>query len=81
MKPSVSSVSPATGAVGSSVTLTGSGFTGATEVAFDHVAAVTINVLSDDVMTAVVPVGATSGRVGVTTPEGVSSNGPVFNVQ
>jgi hypothetical protein len=66
--PSVSSFSPTSGSVGTSVTITGSGFTGATDVAFNGVSVGTGNftVDSDSQITAVVPAGATSGPVSVT---------------
>lgn len=60
----VTSFSPASGAVGSSVTLTGSNFTGATAVHFNGISA-TFTVDNDGQITATVPVGASSGVITV----------------
>ena len=74
--PVVSSLSPASGAEGSSVTITGTGFTGATAVDFGGNAA-TYTVGSDTEIVATVPAG--SGEVGVTvTGPGGSSAADTF---
>jgi len=74
--PTVSSVSPNTGPIGggTSVTVTGSGFTGATTVKFGSAAAVSFSVTSSTTLTAVSPAGS-SGPVDVTvtTPAGTSA--------
>jgi len=77
--PTISSFSPATGAVGSSVTLTGTALTGASAVKFNGVAA-TYTVVSATSVTATVPVGATTGKVSVTTPGGTASSSSSFTV-
>jgi hypothetical protein len=59
--------------VGTPVTLTGTGFTGATGVTFAGVAA-TFTVLSDTQISATAPGGSATGNVVVTTPGG--STGP-----
>jgi IPT/TIG domain len=64
--PAITLLTPATAAVGATVTIDGTGFTAATGVRFGTVAAVTFRVVSDVRMTAVVPPGATTGKVGVT---------------
>ena len=76
--PSLSSLSPASGAVGASVVITGTGFTGATSVSFNGTAA-TFTVNSATQITATVPAGATTGSVTVATPGG-TSNGLPFTV-
>lgn len=64
------------GKVGTTVELLGQGFTGATGVSFNGVAATFTNV-SDTYMTAIVPSGATTGMVKVTTfTSALSSNRP-----
>ena len=53
----------------------GTGLTGATSVTFNGVKADTFKVVSDTYMTAVVPAGASSGKVVVTTPsQSLTSN-------
>ncbi|WP_324678981.1 FG-GAP-like repeat-containing protein [Hymenobacter sp. GOD-10R] len=78
-QPVLASLSVNAGAVGSSVVLTGSGFTGATSVTFNGVAATSFVVNSATQITVTVPAGATTGPVVVTTPEG-TSNGLPFTV-
>jgi hypothetical protein len=63
--PTISSFTPASGAMGSSVVLTGSGFTGATAVKFNGATAVyTVN--SDTKITATVPTTGSTGPISVT---------------
>jgi hypothetical protein len=78
-KPEISGTSPGGGAVGSSVSIGGHGFTGATSVKFNGVAA-SFTVGSDGLITAVVPAGATSGPVSVTTPNGTATSSSSFTV-
>jgi len=58
------------GQVGSGVQILGQGLTGATAITFNGVPATTFNVASDTFMEAIVPPGATTGPVQVTTPGG-----------
>jgi hypothetical protein len=76
--PSVSSVTPAAGpeAGGTEVTISGSGFTGATGVQFGTVAATSFKVNSSSSITAVAPKGSGTVDVTVTTPVGQSSISP-----
>lgn len=78
--PAIGSISPSPAFVGATVTLTGSGFTGATAVSFNGTAATSFTVVSDLALTAVVPPGATAGHVTVTTPGGVSATTVPFSV-
>ena len=73
--PTISGIAPASGPVGTSVVVTGTGFTGATAVAFNGLAAASFTVNSDTQITAVVPAGATSGPITVTTPSGTAGSG------
>jgi len=64
------------GLPGSRVQILGTGLTGATSVTFNGTPASTFTVVSDTYMTAVVPTGATTGPIQVTTPTGtLTSNG------
>jgi hypothetical protein len=67
----VTSFTPASGGAGTVVTLSGSGFTGATAVLFNGVAASSLTVVSDIQITAVVPSGSTTGVI--TVQNGVCS--------
>ena len=77
--PAISGVTPASGPIGSAVTLTGTGFTGAMSVTFNGVGAAT-NVVSDSQITATVPPGTTTGPVRVTTPGGTATSSGDFIV-
>jgi hypothetical protein len=74
-KPAVTGVSPTSGptAGGTTVTVTGSGFTGATKVVFGTVAATSYSVVSDSQITAVSPAqAAATHNIYVTTSVGTS---------
>jgi IPT/TIG domain-containing protein len=77
--PKFSSFSPASGTAGTSVTIAGSGFAGATHVAFNGIAA-TFTVNSAIQITAAVPSGATTGKISVTTPAGTAISTTSFTV-
>ena len=72
--PTISGFTPASGSAGAVVTISGTGFTGATAVAFNGSSA-SYSVNSDGQITATVPTGATSGPITVTTPAGQASSG------
>jgi uncharacterized repeat protein (TIGR03803 family) len=69
-----------TGGVGQSAQILGQGLTGATRVTFHGVPATSFKVLADTFMTAVVPSGATAGKVVVTTPNGTLTSNVIFRV-
>src|SRR6266568_2141856 len=79
--PSITTLSPTTGAVGASVTIAGSGY-GATQgtstVTFNGTAATAAS-WSASTIEVLVPPGATTGNV-VVNASGVASNGPSFTV-
>ncbi|HLX32291.1 MAG TPA: IPT/TIG domain-containing protein [Gaiellaceae bacterium] len=78
--PSISSFSPSHGKVGTSVTINGSGFTGATSVKFNGTAATPFTVNSDSKITVKVPSGATSGTITVTTSGGTATSSTSYTV-
>jgi hypothetical protein len=78
--PEVLSFSPTSGPVGTSVTITGNSFTDATKVTFGGVAATSIKVLKDTQMTAIVPTGAVTGPIAVTTAGGTGASTTNFAV-
>jgi IPT/TIG domain len=78
--PSITRFTPTSGPVGTAVTLTGSGFAGATRVAFNGTAAATLSVVSGTQIRATVPAAATSGRIAVTTTGGTGTSAASFTV-
>ncbi|TLY19506.1 MAG: hypothetical protein E6K68_09575, partial [Nitrospirae bacterium] len=74
--PTIASFNPTNGPVGSSVTITGTAFTGATAVTFNGTSAVSFTVTSATSISATVPSGATTGPLSVTTPGGTASSAP-----
>ncbi len=78
--PSIKSFTPTSGGVGTPVTITGVSLTQATKVTFGGVKATTFTVNSDTQVTANVPTGAKTGKIGITTPGGVATSSGVFTV-
>ncbi|HEX9123772.1 MAG TPA: IPT/TIG domain-containing protein [Actinomycetota bacterium] len=77
--PRITSFSPTSGPVGTSVTINGTNLTGATSVKFNGVSAsFTLNSASK--ITAKVPSGATSGKISVTTAAGTATSSGTFTV-
>jgi len=82
--PTLSAVAPQTASPGASLTLTGADLTGATSISFLGVSnnvvssGFTVNSAGTQITGIVVPVGAQSGPVRVTTPGGTSAVGGVF---
>ncbi len=68
------------GKIASSAQILGQGFTGTKSVTFNGVPATSFSVVSDTYMTAVVPAGATTGNVVVTTPTGTLTSNKPFTV-
>ncbi len=78
--PTISGFSPTSGPVGTPVTITGTGFTGATSVKF-HLVAASFTVASDTEIDATVPFGASRGTISIHTPGGnVTSTHKFFKV-
>lgn len=81
--PSITSFSPATGSIGTTVTITGTNFdpvAANNTVAFNGVTAVTPSAASITSLTVTVPVGATTGPLSVTTLAGTGTSSTNFTV-
>jgi IPT/TIG domain len=78
--PSIASFTPTSGPVGTAVTIQGNSFTGTTKVTFGGVAATSFQVLSDTQVGALVPAGAVSGHIAITTPGGTGTSTTNFTV-
>src|SRR5918994_293961 len=81
--PTISSFSPASGPVGSSVTIHGQNFSGndpnVTSVTFNGTSA-TFSIDNAQKITATVPSGATTGPIAVTSPDGTATSSTNFTV-
>jgi IPT/TIG domain len=77
--PTITSFSPASGPVGTTVTITGTNFTGTTSVKFGGTSA-SFTVVSDTSVTATVPGGAATGTIAVTAPGGTATSATAFSV-
>ncbi len=71
---------PTKSTVGAQIAIFGSGFTGATAVTFNQKNATSFTVVSDTQITAIVPVNASSGRIGVTVSDGIATSSTNFGV-
>lgn len=74
--PTVAAVSPTTAPSGTKVTVTGSGFTGATAVSFGRTPAITFTVVNDSNLSATVPPGSGTVDLTVSTSAGTSAAVP-----
>src|SRR5437870_5017904 len=77
--PTITGFTPTSGPVGTSVTISGTNFTGATAVAFNGVSA-SFTVTSATTIQATVPTGATTGPLSVTTPAGTATSSAAFTM-
>ena len=77
----VSGLYPSSGAAGQEVLLWGNYLLGATSVSFNGVPAASVRVTSVQSVAATVPVGAASGPVTITTPNGSFTTTTNFTVQ
>lgn len=78
--PTISSISPTHGAPGNSVTISGSGFFGVTNVQFTSGVSATFGVNSDSQIVTTVPSGAVTGSIQVQKPSAIFPNSSTFTV-
>lgn len=78
--PTVTAFTPASGPVGTAVTITGTNFLDATEVVFNGVSPGAPTILSATSLRVTVPSGATSGKISVTNPAGSAQSTGTFTV-
>jgi hypothetical protein len=78
--PKIDSFSPLSGPLGTQVTIQGSGLIQTKTVTFGGVKATTFTVNSDAQVTATVPTGAKTGKIGITTPGGKATSSGTFTV-
>ncbi len=78
--PIMTNLDPSSGPVGTPVGIVGGGFAGATKVTFGGVKATSFTVLNPTLIQAIVPTGAKTGKVKVTTPNGKATNKQTFTV-
>jgi hypothetical protein len=76
--PTITSFTPLTGLIGSTVTITGTKFIGATAVAINGLSVQSYTVVSATSITAIVAAGTTYGKVSVTTPGGTANSTASF---
>src|SRR2546427_2135324 len=74
---SITGFAPTEGPVGTDVTITGSDFSGATDVQFNGTSA-TFTIDADTQISAVLPEGATTGPISVLTPDGTATSTDAF---
>jgi photosystem II stability/assembly factor-like uncharacterized protein len=70
--PVITAFTPTSGEIGATITITGSNFIGVTSVSFGGLAASSFNIVSPNIITAVIATGA-SGDVAITSPYGTGS--------
>src|SRR5262249_23608308 len=78
--PQILSFSPGSGSVGTPVTITGVSLAQTTKVTFGGVTATMFTVDSDTQVTATVPTGARTGKIGIVTPGGTALSATNFTV-
>jgi uncharacterized repeat protein (TIGR03803 family) len=78
--PKITSISPVSGPVGTTVTVAGTGMIQATSVTVGGVKVTSFTVNSDKQVTITVPTGAKTGKIVVVTPGGKATSASVFTV-
>ena len=80
LPPNITGFTPASGPVGTRVTISGTRFLGVTDVRFNRVSSLEFEVVSMTSIRAIVPPGATSGPISVVTPGGTAVSADPFTV-
>jgi hypothetical protein len=80
LAPAIASFTPASSPVGTTVTVTGTNFAGASALTLNGTAVTGFTVVDATTITFVVPAGATSGPIAVTTPGGTAVSTATFTV-
>ena len=80
VEPHISSFTPTSGPVGTEVKISGTTFTGASKVTFGGVDATSFEVVNDSQVDAIVPSGAKTGPIEITTPGGAGTSATTFTV-
>ncbi len=78
--PIIESFTPSTGSPGTNVAIAGIRLSGTTAVQFGGVPAISFTATTDNLLRAIVPEGARSGPIRITTPGGVAVSTTPFNV-
>ncbi len=78
--PTITTLSPASGAVGDQVTITGTSLSGASAVSFNGTQTSSYAIESATQITAAVPEGATPGPISVTTADGTATSTQQFTI-
>jgi uncharacterized repeat protein (TIGR03803 family) len=78
--PGITGLDPGSGAIGTQVTISGSGLTAASRVTFGGARSTAFTVVSPNEILATVPARAKTGKVVVTTPDGAAASAQNFTV-
>ncbi|QHT66985.1 M6 family metalloprotease domain-containing protein [Rhodocytophaga rosea] len=78
--PVISGFVPSAGGTGTIVTITGNHFLGATSVSFNLLNAYRFTIINATTISAIVPIGATTGKIRVTTPDGTATSATDYTV-
>jgi aryl-phospho-beta-D-glucosidase BglC (GH1 family) len=80
LQPTIMNFTPASGPVGTVVTLNGTGFTGSNLAWAGNAHNATVNVLSDKQVQVTIPAGATTGAIGIFNPNYAAFTASAFTV-
>jgi gliding motility-associated-like protein len=80
LTPTITSFTPASGLFGATVTITGTNFTGATEVRFNGTPITSFTVVSPTSITATLPTGVSTGAISITVGCNTATSAETFTV-